>query len=126
MEDLPRAERLRGRDSISRLFAEGNTGASGGILVRALPGDAGIRRMAAVAGKKLGNAVARNRMKRRLRAAYRQEKESLPEGWEFALVARRGLLESEWRDVIQDLRKAVARAVRDTGRTGPQRPPLQR
>lgn len=110
-EDLPRAERLRGRDVIGRLFDEGASGASGGILVRALRGGDGPSRIAAVAGKRLGNAVKRNRMKRRLRAAFRLEKETLPKGWDFALIARRGLLEAEWPNVLKDLRKAVQKAV---------------
>lgn len=103
---------------MAELFAQGRTGASGGILARALANADGRTRMAAIAGKKLGNAVLRNRMKRRIRAAYRLQKESLPKGWDFAFVARRGLLEAEWLDVMRDLRTAAARAIdgRPTGR----------
>lgn len=113
MEDLPKAERLRGRDAIGRLFEEGSAGACGGVLVRALrsPEPDGPSRIVAVAGKKLGNAVKRNRMKRRLRAAFRTQKDALPKGWDLALVARRGLVEAEWQKVMNDLRKAVERAV---------------
>lgn len=114
MERLPKERRLRGRDRIGQLFAEGARGSSGAILVRAVRNDdPGVTRIVAVAGKKLGNAVRRNRMRRRLRAAFRTCGESLPGGWDFALVARRELLEAEWPQVIRDLEKAMRRAVGD-------------
>lgn len=114
MGTLPRTERLRNRDDIGRLFSEGGSGVSGGILVKALPLPEGGGQVVIVAGKKLGNAVVRNRLKRRLRAAYRQEKDTLAEGWMLALVARRGLLEAKWQDVTRDLQQAVKRAITQT------------
>lgn len=122
MENLPRSERLRGRDIVGRLFDKGSRGMAGRVLVRALPNDSAATRIAAVAGKKLGGAPERNRMRRRLRAAFRTQKVSLPPGWDFALVARAGLLETKWRDLTRDVALAMERAVTDY--SGP-RPPRQ-
>lgn len=125
MQDFPKARRLCSRDSITQLFQEGAKGSAGKILVRALPApDGAAGRVAAVAGKKLGCAVVRNRMRRRLRAAYRTGKEKLPEGWDMALVARPGLLEAAWQDVKRDMELAAARAVKDFSgrRPSPPRP----
>lgn len=120
MEDLAREERLRGRERIGQLFQEGATGASGKVLARALPNPDARVRVVAVAGKRLGNAVRRNRMRRLLRAAYRTQKERLPKGWDIALVAKAGLLEAPWLDVTRDVERAIGRAV--SGCSGP-RPP---
>lgn len=112
MQTLPREHRLRGRDRIGALFREGARGTSGCVTARALPNDLPHSRLAAVAGKKIGCAAERNRMRRRLRAAYRLSRESLPPGWDLALLARPGLLEATWRDLCRDLETAVNKAVR--------------
>lgn len=116
MQNLPRERRLRGRERMGELFAEGRHAASGTVLVRALPAPEGRGRMAAIAGKKLGGAVERNRMRRRLRAAYRLSRDKLPAGWDFALVARRGLLEATWPKLVQDIENAARKAVATSGR----------
>jgi ribonuclease P protein component len=125
-EGLPRESRLRGRDRIGDLFAEGTGGVSGAVLAKALPNPDGRTRVVAVAGKKMGCAVKRNRMRRRLRAAFRAGKESLPKGHDFALVARRGILEASWRDLLRNVETAMRRAVdggaAPSGRPRPPRP----
>lgn len=61
--------------------------------------------------RKLGNAVARNRAKRRLREAAR---EILPQagrpGWDYALIGRSGATaERPFDALLADLRDALAR-----------------
>jgi ribonuclease P protein component len=45
-------------------------------------------RLGITAGKKVGNAVHRNRAKRIIRQAYRENELSLPIGYDFVIVAR--------------------------------------
>ena len=63
--------------------------------------------------KKIGNAVVRNRMKRRFRALAR---EILPEsgvaGADHVLIGRSGGLERDYALLDVELRKALAKAVR--------------
>ncbi len=59
--------------------------------------------------KKVGNAVARNRAKRRLRAIAR---EVLPElgkpGWDYVLIGRKDATASrEYTDLVADLKRAL-------------------
>ena len=117
MQTLPKKERLCGRRRIGELFDTGAKGATRRVLARALPGETAEGRVAVVAGKKLGNAVKRNRLRRRLRAAYRMQKEAFPPGWDIVLVARAGLLEAKWLDVTKEVELAVGRALTDC--TGP-------
>lgn len=93
------------------MFEKGSRGTAGRIAVRALPNGLPYSRLAAIAGKGCGNAVKRNRLRRRIRAAYRMQKEVVPEGWDVAVIARPGLLEADWRDVMQEVKTAVLRAV---------------
>ncbi|MDR1744495.1 MAG: ribonuclease P protein component [Planctomycetota bacterium] len=122
MQNLPKERRLRGRERMGEIFASGSHAAVGTVLARALPCPDGQGRMAAVAGKKLGGAVRRNRMRRRLRAAFRMHRERLPEGWDYALVARKGLLEAAWQDLVRDMDTAVRKAVASFGRPPSRRP----
>ena len=66
--------------------------------------------------KKLGNAVTRNRAKRRLRAVAR---EALPEagepGWDYVLIGRAG---ETARRPFDDLRRDLAFALRRLGGRG--------
>lgn len=72
---------------------------------------AGGVRVGYTASKKVGNAVARNRAKRRLRAAAA---ELLPrlgrDGWDYVLVGRAGATaERPWPMLLDDLETALAR-----------------
>jgi ribonuclease P protein component len=58
-----------------------------------------------VAGKKVGNAVARNRAKRRLRAAARQI--SLAPGTSYVFVASKDVLAAPFGMVIRWLEEAI-------------------
>ena len=51
-------------------------------------------RLGIAVSRKVGGAVERNRVKRRLRAAFEQLQESLPRGRDFVLIARPGLGEA--------------------------------
>jgi ribonuclease P protein component len=81
--------------------------------------DPALIRVGFTASKKIGNAVLRNRAKRRLRAVAR---EVLPEagqpGWDYVLVARpEATLARPYGDLVADLRRALA-GVHGTGRAG--------
>lgn len=124
MENLPAHERLRGRGHISRLFNTGGRGSTSRLAARALANDLGYSRLVAVAGKGLGNAVVRGRLRRRIRAAFRIEKIRLPVGYDVAVIARPGLLEAAWEDVREDLRQALTKAVRSAAGPRPTPPRL--
>lgn len=125
MQTLPKDERLHGHEAISRLFDRALRGATKNVIALVLPPETKAEaeteaeppaavRVAFIAGKKLGNAVLRNRLRRRLRAAYRLQKTEiaavLPQGCELALMAKKTLLEAEWPDVLRDVRLAAERA----------------
>ena len=56
--------------------------------------DAGARLGLSVPKKAVGSAVARNRIKRRLRELWRARLESLPAGRDYVLLVRPGLAEA--------------------------------
>lgn len=77
---------LTTRKDFDALFATGSRRRSGDLtILRVISGEGGVTRVAVIAGKRVGNAVARNRAKRRIREALRQV--DLPDGEHIAVVA---------------------------------------
>ncbi|MCC8181267.1 MAG: ribonuclease P protein component [Planctomycetes bacterium] len=111
MANLSRQERLRGRERISEIFDQGGKSSARNLAVIAIANHLDYSRLLAVAGKGLGNAVLRNRLRRRIRAAFRQHKQLLPAGYDFAIMARRGLAETEWPEVTAQMIQAANKAV---------------
>ena len=77
---LPKAERLSGRKNLSRLMNQGRWGGVPGLkYCYILDPEAEVSRFAVSVPKKLfKRAVKRNLLKRRLREAFRLQKELLP------------------------------------------------
>lgn len=103
--------RLTRRREFLRVAGKGSRAARPGLVLQALPGTAGPLRVGFTATKKLGNAVVRNRTKRRLREAARLLLgESGPVGWDLVLVGREGTRSRRFGQLMGDLRGALRQA----------------
>jgi len=84
---------------------------TGGFLLQARFRDdgAGMVQVGFTASKKIGNAVARNRAKRRLRAVARAVLPGFAKaGWDYVLVARPGVtIDRPFADLSADLQTAL-------------------
>lgn len=69
---------------------------------------AGPSRVAFIAGKKNGNAVWRNKAKRKLRAAWRLQKH-YPDGYDICLVAKTVATEVSAIEIASAIRDALLR-----------------
>lgn len=71
-----------------RLYHRGKSTADPALVTYILPNRLGVVRLGLTTGKKIGNAVARNRARRVLRAAFREVLPNIPGGFDIVLVAR--------------------------------------
>ncbi|MBM3620664.1 MAG: ribonuclease P protein component [Alphaproteobacteria bacterium] len=107
--------RLPARRDFLRLQASGHKQVTPGFILQAarLPeGIAGQRapRVGFTASKKIGNAVARNRARRRLRALAREVLAPLAApGFDFVLIGRQGTVDRDYAAMARDLKGALRR-----------------
>lgn len=96
---------LRGRSAFSRVYREGTRRRFGRIVVFIAEGRPGIPQVGFVAGKRVGNAVRRNRAKRRLRAAA--SRVTLPRGAAIIVVAMPGAEDAAFSQLVGWMDEAV-------------------
>jgi len=91
--------RLCGDKRFSQIHQEGRSVANNLLVVRVLPNELGRNRIGFMVGKRLGNAVTRNKVKRRLREVVRLT--DLRTGWDAVFIARRGAEKANYRELQQ-------------------------
>lgn len=79
-----------------RLYATSGQ-ANGYLVLYARPNRLGINRVGITTGKKLGHAVVRNRVRRRLREVYRLNEDKFTSGWDIVVVARSRCISADFR-----------------------------
>ena len=95
-----------------RAAANGRKAATPGLVLQALPrGDQGPVRLGFTVTRKIGNAVIRNRTRRRLKEAARLVlAESELSGVDLVLIGRGATRTRDFADLQQDVRRALAKA----------------
>lgn len=106
---LPRGRHLKSSKLFKEIFAQGRryAGKCLVMLVKTggVPGKTGF-----AAGKSLGNAVQRNRAKRRLLEAYRLNRHRLQDNCDLVLIARPEIITAAWNEVQAELLELAAKA----------------
>jgi ribonuclease P protein component len=103
--------RLTRRAEFLRAAREGRKVARAALVLQALPREDAATRLGFTATKKIGNAVTRNRAKRRLRAAARLALAAAPApGWDLVLIAREQTARCPFAEIRQALDSALDKA----------------
>lgn len=79
-----------------RLYATSGH-ANGYLVLYARPNREGINRVGITVSKKLGHAVIRNRIRRRLREIYRLNEDRFAPGWDIVVVARSRCVDAKFQ-----------------------------
>ena len=88
--------------------ASGIKAVSAGFILQATPTEHEFWRLGLTASKKTGNAVRRNRARRRLRALARTElAQRAKGGTDYVIIARHNTADRPWADLVRDLDKAL-------------------
>ena len=88
--------------------SKGEKALARGLVIQAVTRDSDDWRIGLTATKKTGNAVTRNRARRRMRALARDHLSPLAKnGFDYVLIARHDTATANWQDMANGLQKAI-------------------
>jgi ribonuclease P protein component len=99
---------LTGKAQFGLVYDRGRSWTSKEIVVKALRNNLGINRYGLTASRRIGKAVVRNKIKRRLREILR--KTSLKPGWDFVIIARNTAASADFAALERSLEKLLMKA----------------
>ncbi len=109
---FPPRLRIRRHSEFARVMREGRRGGDRRLQLWVLPNGRPYSRLGLVVGRRHGNAVVRNRLKRILREAFRLSRGELPRGLDIACAPRAGA-QLDLPGARESLIRVARRLVRD-------------
>lgn len=109
---MRREDRLRRNEAFQRVRQQGKSVANRWLVLLWAPNSVGRSRFGFAVGKKLGKAVRRNRIKRRLREVVRihlREGQIAP-GWDVVLIARGAATGASYHTLAAAVDELLAKA----------------
>lgn len=88
-----------------RLYQKGKSSAGRCVVVYCRKNGMDCNRLGLTTGTKLGHAVVRNRIRRRIREAYRLSESSYIRGYDIVVVARSRSADASYHEIAADLLK---------------------
>ena len=109
---MRRKNRLRANADFERLRREGRTWAHPLLVLSVQPNGLGYSRFGFAIGRRLGNAVDRNRIKRRMRESVRMrlKRREIAAGWDVVLIARHPIRNASFHQVDEAIGLVLRRA----------------
>ena len=109
---LPRTLRMTGRHEFQRVRAEGRSYPGRYLVLGVLPAPelAVPFRFGIILTRKTGNAVTRNRIRRRLKGIFSEFGETIVRGHYLVVIARYRAAEADFRELRRDWRGLARRA----------------
>ena len=87
-----------------------NGQANGYLVLYARKNRTDTNRVGITVGKKLGHAVVRNRVRRRLREVYRLNEDKFQSGWDIVVVARTRAIYADFAQLVEAYMTAAQKA----------------
>ena len=107
-QGFPPSCRLRTSREYSQLWRQGRRCHTAHLVVIAGSGSTGVRLGISV-GRKVGNAVCRNRLKRWIREYFRTRRAGLCTGTELSVVVKPGAAQLDHAEIDRQLQEALQR-----------------
>jgi len=106
-EFLSPRERIRKQKDFTLLYRRGSRFRGKYFNLVFLSNDLDFSRMAVVASKKVGNAVTRNKVKRRMRTLFRRNKELFDCSWDLVIIIKQKIKYISWHNLRNDYFDAI-------------------
>lgn len=112
---MKRDFRLRRRERFEQVRREGASWTDRLLVFCVLRNDLAFSRFGFSVSRRVGKAVVRNRVKRRLREIMRLRRETIAAGWDIVVIARPPSARADYHE----LERAVERLLRQAGLIAP-------
>jgi len=96
-------ERLKSPREFSSVYKQGKPNFGKYVVVSVLPTDRSSARVGFAVGKKVGKAVTRNKIKRRLRAIMQDHSQSISPGFDVIVGAKQKSVTASFTELEKDL-----------------------
>jgi len=106
-EKFPKSARLRKRPEFLKLSRTGRKIHSAHFVIVSGINDRGVSRLGITVSGKVGNAVARNRIKRSLRELFRRRRHELSRGVDLLVIAKQSASEISSREIAEEMRQRI-------------------
>lgn len=90
-------------DEFKKVFLEGKRIESNNLTFFFLRNGYKFNRLGVVVKKEIGKAVVRNKIKRRIREAYRRINEKLFQGYDIIIIAKKNIVELDCFEIYNEL-----------------------
>ena len=101
-------EYLTKPDQYALVYSQGNSWVNSLLVMKALPNGTGLSRYGFSVSKRVGKAVVRNRVKRRLREILRLA--SLEPGWDIIIIVRPRAADTDYARLEKSVTGLLSRA----------------
>jgi len=112
-ETLPLHERIRTKKEFLFLYKKGNRYRGRYFNLIYLSNDLNFSRMAVVVSKKVGGAVERNTIKRRMRTLFRRNKHLLRDPLDIILIANKEIHGASWHSLEDEYFRSLTAIASD-------------
>ena len=115
---------LKRNNEFRRLYNKGTSSATPAMVIYCRRNGKQVNRLGITVSTKLGGAVRRNRIRRRLRETYRLNEDKLRRGFDVVIVARTGAYNAPWKSLNGEFRRIcgkiglLAAVTKDAGASG--------
>lgn len=106
-ETLRPHERFRKRKDFLHIYRKGSRYRGKGFILIYLSNNLPFSRMAVIVSKKIGNAVVRNRIKRRFRALFRTNKNWIQGSYDLVFITEKSIGKFVWSEIHKEFIKAI-------------------
>ena len=109
---FPRSCRLRSRREFVEVYSKGHRVGSSSFTIYGLPNKLGHCRIGLTVSRKIGGAITRNRVKRRLREIFRQQRAGMQPALDLVVNAHRSIRERSYEELDGEFAHVFSRLAR--------------